>query len=278
MSVVSSGTRLRLGSLSHRAQRPGPHFLSSLQCYLQAHSTQPLRAGESRVPKRPGDILGGQGAWVGVRRGDPGRPPISRGCRQPGRCSPAEPVQDASGGDAKPLPAAVPPPLPLAHVAAHGAPAAGRQQRAEPVRLLGSRGAGRGAPWAPFALGRRARQLRPRHPAGAHGGGGGERRGRRRALPSRHRLAPSPRCRRSGTAKGRDRGAGAGKLRGGGRFPHHAPPQAGNAQAYSLPHPKRPPSAKDAPCRRGSQRPAAARGCLVTEVVVIILMTGRVAR
>lgn len=59
--------------------------------------------------------------------------------------------------------------LPLAHVAAHGAPAAGRQQRAEPMRLLRGCSAGLGVPRTRLALGRRARQFGPRHPAGALG-------------------------------------------------------------------------------------------------------------
>lgn len=62
--------------------------------------------------------------------------------------------------------------LPLAHVAAYGAPSTGRQQRAEPMRLLGGCSAGWGIPRARLALGRRARQLGPRHPAGALGAGG----------------------------------------------------------------------------------------------------------
>ena len=44
--------------------------------------------------------------------------------------------------------------LPLAHVAAYGAPAAGRQQRAEPVRFLGGCSAGWGIPRTRLALGR----------------------------------------------------------------------------------------------------------------------------
>ena len=180
-SVASSGTGLGQWSPRHLAQRPGPHCLSPLRSYLQALCAQPLRAGGSRgptgSPRRAGDTQSDWGAWLGVPRETSAVPPFPglQAARQvqPSR---AEPVRDASAEMQSPSrrrPA--PPPLPLAHVAAYGAPAAGRQQRAEPVRLLGCRGAGRGAPRARLALGRRARQLGPRHPAEAHGGGGGRR-------------------------------------------------------------------------------------------------------
>lgn len=176
--------------------------------------------------------------------GSPGRPQPSlpsRGCRQRGRCSRASPCRMRAAEMQSPSrrrPA--PPPLPLAHVAAHGAPAAGWQQRAEPMRLLGGRGAGRGAPRARLALGRRARQLGPRHPAGAHGRGGGSGGGGGAgATISARRPVRSPRRRRSGTAEG--------GWEAGGR-PGSLPPRPGvGGRPGSAPSPARRPRAPRAP-------------------------------
>ena len=197
MSVASSGTGLGLGS-------PGPHLLPPLRSPLRAHCARPLRAGGSRGPtggretQRAGRLGGGpQG------RPRPSLPsPGLQATRQVERSGARAGCERREQSPSRRRPA--PPPLPLAHVAAHGAPAAGRQQRAEPVRLLGGRGAGRGAPGARLALGRRARQLGPRHPAGARGGGGGGRRGR----SGRYHLRAPPRAPRAAAAVERPRVGG----------------------------------------------------------------------
>lgn len=234
MSVASSGTGLGQGSA-------GPHLLSLLRFQLQAHCAQPLRAGGSRGPtggretQRAGRLGGGpQG------RPRPSLPsPGLQATRQVQRSGARAGCERREQSPSRRRPA--PPPLPLAHVAAHGAPAAGRQQRAEPVRLLGGRGAGWGAPRARLALGRRARQLGPRHPAGAHGGGGGGG-GGRRGRSGRYHLRAPPRAPRAAAAVERPRGGwDAGGQSG------SLPPRPGGAQARPPAHPR---SAEGAP--RGS--------------------------
>lgn len=246
-------TRLQLGPLSIRCTARPPCPFSPRLPGRPAELTSKSRFTGS--PRPAGDTRGGRSAGVGV----PGEtqaasPPL------PAAAGTVQPSGARAGRkrlDGKPLPAAAlrargprPAPLPLAHVAAHGAPAAGRQQRAEPVRLLGGRGAGRGAPRARLALGRRARQLGPRHPAGAHGGGrrertaAGGRRGRRRALPSWHRPSPSPRRCRSGTALGGNLGNGE----------THPPTGNQSAQGLCPPPPQEAPPTpprKGRPCGRG---------------------------
>lgn len=170
-----------------------PSPLPSLTC---AHGPRYklLRAGGSWAEGSIGSGRLGEGSEGGSGPSPlPGAAGDSAGAAQRSPCG-------MRAAEAKPLPAArgVPgcAPLPLAHVAAHGAPAAGRQQRAEPVRLLRRRGAGRGTPRARLALGRRARQLGPRHPAGAHG-----REAAGAVLPSPRPAPRSPRRRRSRSAR-----------------------------------------------------------------------------
>ena len=106
-----------------------------------------------------------------------------------------------------------------------------------------------------------ARAILPKRTAAAAGGG---RRvaAEERALPSPRAAPRSPRRRRSGTAEG-------GWETGGGRAPSRRGP--GAPRLGRLPTPEAG-CAEDAPRGRRVLAPQASRGCLTTEVVVIVML------
>lgn len=271
MSVVSIGTRLRLESLSPMAQRPSPHFLSPLQSYLQAHSTQPLR-GESRgptgSPNRAGDTLGDQRAWVGVLRGDPAVPPLPRAAGNAAGAAQWSPCRMQAAEMQSPSRrrcAVSPGPRPHPYLWPTSLPT-------EPPPRAGSRGlspcgssgaeAPAGAPPGPVLpsdgeRGSLARAiLRERTAAAAARGGGGAR---------RYHLGTAPRPPRVAAAVERARGGWRRRCwKAQGRRPRSPTPRRrGRGRPGSLPSPPERPRAQRMPQVGGGR--SAPRGCVGTE-------------
>lgn len=259
----------------HSAQVPTA-FPSGLICSPSVLSlSEQEGAGVPQAPRGGLETHRAVGAlgWGSRGRSRPSLP--SRGCRQRGRCSRAEPVRDASAemqspsrGVPRPRPYLWPTSLPT-----EPPPRAGSSG----LSPCGSSGAEApaGAPPGPALpsdgeRGSLARAILPERTAAAAAGGGRRAAGGRRRVGGRGAGATIS-ARRPAFPAPPPQWNGRGGLGNWGR-PGSLPPRPGGAQARPPPHP-----GGWVPRGRATWErvlaPQASRGCLTTEVVVIVMLT-----